>query len=192
MKINQWIETDEMRQIVPYDPNWPIVFKKVKEYITNSLPDLTVEHIGSTAVPRLRSKHMIDLLIIASNQNLQVVKKSLIGLGFHERDIWVDTKEKPYVGGSIFFNDRDFDINLHICREGSNSHIQTLFFRDVLQRDAKLCNKYEQLKFEAIENAGTDPKAYNDFKASFILEVNKSQIRWEDGHAYEVEIVGYH
>lgn len=175
MKINQWIETDEMRQIVPYDPNWPIVFTKVKEYITNSLPYLSVEHIGSTAVLGLRSKHMIDLLIITSNQDLQVVKKSLIGLGFHERDIWVDTKEKPYVGGSFFFNDRDFDINLHICREGSNSHIQTLFFRDALKRDAKLCCKYEQLKFEAIENAGTDPKAYNDYKASFILEVIKSQ-----------------
>ena len=175
MRINRWIETEEMRQLVPYDPDWPIVFKKVQEYITNSLPDLSIEHVGSTAVPGLRSKHMIDMLIIASNQDLQWVKKSLMGLGFHERDIWVDTEEKPYVGGSICFNDRDFDINLHICRAGSKSHGQILFFRDTLKRNATLCAKYERLKWEAIENAGTDPKAYNDFKAGFISAVIKTQ-----------------
>ena len=173
--INKWIETEEMRQIVPYDPNWPVIFKKVKEYITNSLPDLLIEHIGSTAVPELKSKHMVDLLVIASNQDLQMVKKSLISLWFHKRDIWVDTDEKPYVGGSLVFDDRDYDINLHICREGSKSHIQTLWFRNTLLRDVDLCRKYEQLKHDAIENAGTDPKAYNDYKSSFILEVIESQ-----------------
>lgn len=175
MRINRWIETEEMRQIVPYDPDWPIVFKKVQEYITNALPDLSMEHVGSTAVPGLRSKHMIDILIIASNPDLQGVKKSLMGLGFHERDIWVDTEEKPYVGGSIFFKDRVFDINLHICRAGSKSHDQILFFRDTLRRNANLCGKYERLKNEAIENAGTDPKAYNDFKAGFISAVINAQ-----------------
>jgi hypothetical protein len=70
------------------------------------LPNLSIEHIGSTAVPGLKSKHMIDLLVIVSNQNLQVVKKSLIGLGFHERDIWIDTEEKPYVGGSLVLGNK--------------------------------------------------------------------------------------
>jgi len=164
-----------MRQIVPYDPNWPNIYKKVKEYITNSLPDVSIEHIGSTAVPGLNSKHMVDLLVIASNQDLQILKKSLTRLGFHERDIWVDTDEKPYVGGSLTYDGRDYDINLHICRIGSQTHVQTLWFRDALLRDAKLCRKYEQLKHKAIENAGTDPKSYNDFKSGFILEVIESQ-----------------
>ncbi|MBI9087076.1 MAG: GrpB family protein [Desulfobacterales bacterium] len=164
-----------MRQIVPCDPNWPIVFKKVKEYILNFLPDLSIEHIGSTAVPGLSSKHMIDLLIIASNQDLQVVKKSLIDLGFHERDIWVDTDEKPYVGGSLIYDSRVYDINVHICRNGSQTHVQTLMFREALLAEKKLRHKYERLKHEAIENAGTDPKAYNDYKSSFILEVIESQ-----------------
>jgi len=175
MIINQWIETDEMRQIVPYDQNWPIIYKKVREYIKNSLPDVSIEHIGSTAVPGLKSKHMVDLLAIASIQDLQILKKSLIGLGFHERDIWVDTDEKPYVGGSLTYDGRKYDINVHICRTGSQTHVQTLLFRDALLGDANLCRKYEQLKHEAIENAGTDPKAYNDFKSDFILEVVESQ-----------------
>jgi GrpB-like predicted nucleotidyltransferase (UPF0157 family) len=118
---------------------------------------------------------MIDLLVIALNQDVQVLKKSLIGLGFHERDIWVDTDEKPYVGGSLTYDGREYDINVHICSNGSQTHVQTLLFRDVLLRDAKLCRKYEQLKHEAIENAGTDPKAYNDYKSSFILEIIESQ-----------------
>jgi len=175
MMIKQWIETEEIRQIVRYDQNWPIIYKKVKEYITHSLTDVSLEHIGSTAVPGLKSKHMVDLLVIASNQDLQIIKKSLIHLGFHERDIWVDTVEKPYVGGSLTYNGREYDINLHICSIGSKTHVQTLLFRDALLGDTTLCRKYEQLKREAIEKVGTDPKSYNDFKAGFILEVIESQ-----------------
>jgi GrpB-like predicted nucleotidyltransferase (UPF0157 family) len=79
------------------------------------------------------------------------------------------------VGGSLTYDGREYDINVHICSNGSQTHVQTLLFRDVLLRDAKLCRKYEQLKHEAIENAGTDPKAYNDYKSSFILEIIESQ-----------------
>lgn len=177
MMIHHWIETEEMRQIVPYDPNWPVVFKNVKEYIKDSLPSISIEHIGSTAVPGLQSKHMVDLLAIALRQDLQVLKKSLIGLGFHERDIWVDTHEKPYVGGSLTYDGRKYDVNVHICRFGSQTHVQTLRFRDALLGDEKLCRKYEKLKHEAILKAGTDPKSYNDFKSGFILNVIESRNR---------------
>ena len=69
---------------------------------------------------------MVDLLVIASNQDLQIVKKSLIGLGFHERDIWVDTDEKPYVGGSLIYKGREYDVNVHICHTGSTAHGERL------------------------------------------------------------------
>ena len=116
MKISGFVETKEMRRIVPYDPGWPLIYKEVAEYIKNSLPDVSIEHIGSTAVPGLQSKNMIDMLVIVLNRDVRSVKKSLIGLGFHTRDIWVDTDEKPYVGGSVTYDGKVYDINVHICR----------------------------------------------------------------------------
>jgi len=175
MKIKKFIETKEMRQVVPYNPRWPLIYKQVEEYIKNSVPDVSIEHIGSTAVPGLMSKNMVDMLVIASGIDVQSIKKSMINLGFHIRDIWVDTDEKPYVGGSLSYDGQVQDINVHICRINSVTHVQTLWFRDALRSDPQLCRKYEQLKHKAIKNAGTDPKSYNDYKSDFILEVIESQ-----------------
>jgi GrpB-like predicted nucleotidyltransferase (UPF0157 family) len=165
-----------MRELHPYDHNWPVVYQVLRRHIDQNMRDVSIEHIGSTAVPGLKSKSMIDLLVVTRRQDLQEVKRALLTLGFHEREVWVDTPDKPYVCGSIDYEGKTHDINVHICPLNSATHVNALRFRDALRRDADLRQEYESIKTRAVQEVGTQPEAYNEFKARFIQRVIESPL----------------
>ncbi len=171
MKINPWIEHPNFREVQPYSEEYAVIFSKLRNYILENITGIEVEHFGSTAVPGLAAKPMIDILVIAAERNLLEIKKELMKLKFHERDVWVDTPEKPYVGGSIIYNKKFYDVNVHVCRSNSPEHITNITFRDALRKNADLRSQYEKLKNEAITMVGKTPEEYNKYKSEFIRNV---------------------
>lgn len=168
MVVHRWIEDTSMRLVVPYSSAYPAIFEAIRTEILRAVDGVHVEHFGSTAVPGLAAKPMIDVLVVVPERDLLSVKREMTGLGFHERDVWVDTTEKPYVGGSVRWNGTPYDVNVHICREGSPDHTRNILFRDALRTDPELRARYSEIKNHAITAVGTDPREYNRFKESFI------------------------
>ena len=175
MSIHPWVESNAMRELRSYDRNWAAVYQVLRGYIERNVRDVSVEHIGSTAVPELKSKSMVDMLVITQRQDLQEVKRALVALGFHERDVWVDTEDKPYVCGSVVHAGTTYDVNVHVCRLDSATHVNSLRFRDALRREANLRREYEAIKMKAIREVGNNPEEYNKFKSRFIQRVIEAE-----------------
>jgi GrpB-like predicted nucleotidyltransferase (UPF0157 family) len=171
MNIELWIEDQKHRDVIPYSDYYSEIFEKIKNHILNAIPGVLVEHFGSTSIPGIQAKPMIDVLVVVDSENLADVRDNLIKVGYQRRNVWVDTKEKPYVCGSVKWKNNIYNINVHICRSNSPDHKNNLKFRDILRQRGDLRNEYEKIKLRAIKEVGKDAKKYNDYKQNFILKV---------------------
>ncbi|MDM0019846.1 GrpB family protein [Variovorax saccharolyticus] len=171
MKIERFDEGLEHRHIVPYDPVYAEVFLALRGHAQACLEGVELVHIGSTAVPELRGKPMIDIAAITSRASLREEQQAFERAGFHRRPVWVDKDDKPYVCASVLHRGRRFNINLHICHEGDPVHKDSLAFIDILNRRPDLRRKYERAKDRAHAIDPADPQVYNREKEAVIKEI---------------------
>ena len=82
MKIEAFDEGPEHRRILPYDPAYRDVFLLVERYVRTSLKGVELVHIGSTAIPDLRGKPMVDVVAVTGREDLRAERKELRSSGF--------------------------------------------------------------------------------------------------------------
>jgi GrpB-like predicted nucleotidyltransferase (UPF0157 family) len=152
--------------IVDYDPRWPATFASLADRLAAALGSLAVgiEHVGSTAVPGLAAKPIIDLdVVIASRADLPAVIDRLRLLGYdHEGDLGVpgrDAFASPPGGPSH---------HLYVCPAGSPALARHLALRDRLRADPEAAGAYGDLKRSLAARFGHDRAAYTDAKSAFI------------------------
>lgn len=157
--------------VVPYDPAWPEASARVRTRIAGVLGDLAVgiEHIGSTAVPGLDAKPIIDVdVVVRPDQDLAEVVERLAGLGYrHLGDLGI-------IGRQAFRAPAGDDLprhHLYVCPSGSAALSAHLILRDELRADAALAAEYGALKRELAERYRADRDAYAEGKTHFITGV---------------------
>jgi len=157
--------------VEPYDPQWSVEFEKIKAFLLPYIGDLIVDihHVGSTSVPGLSAKPIIDFDIeIASMEVFPQVKKQLGKLGFHhEGDYGISGREvfKPE-------NPDDFMLyHMYVCPTDSVEFKQHLCFRYALRISPDTKKEYEELKTVLAEKCGNDIDAYIDGKTGFIRSI---------------------
>ena len=117
-------------------------------------PDLVVEHIGSTSVPGLPGKGIVDLSIQTTPDDIPGVVAMLYELGFGPQpgpDPWPATRPMPV--GSLELDGRHYRIHLHVQPVGGDFP-RDLAFRDALRNDPELRRQYEDLKLGITERRG--------------------------------------
>nr|WP_315225843.1 GrpB family protein [uncultured Albidiferax sp.] len=153
----------------PYDPAWPHAFAAERGRLASVLPGVfqDIAHIGSTAVPGMPAKPVIDLL---AGVESMVVAKS----------ITEPICQSGYTTSAEFnasLQDRQWFMrwaeghrthHLHVVVHASKVWREHLAFRDALRSDAALAARYAALKFELVARHATDREAYTDAKATFI------------------------
>jgi GrpB-like predicted nucleotidyltransferase (UPF0157 family) len=157
--------------IHPYNPAWEKLaaaeIKTIKE-VANQLPYTSIEHIGSTAVPTLSSKPIIDIFIVLKSisQADQWIKP-LETMGYV---FWDENPDKSHLrffkGMPPFGTKRTHHI--HIVDESNNAIEHHILFRDILRRDEKIRGAYEALKLKLSQSFQSDREAYTDKKSDFI------------------------
>ena len=165
--------TDKI-EIVPYNPNWPMVAAEEISLIEKVLPYnwvIDIQHIGSTAVPELAAKSIIDIYIgVTSIQEAQQAIKPIKELGYQ---FWADNpnKEKMFFvkGMPAFGTGRTHHI--HIVEHDSNYWRARILFRNYLRSHVEEVQEYEQLKRKLMQEHSLDREAYTDAKAEFITAV---------------------
>lgn len=172
MKIDAFDESLEQRNILPHSPAYAEVFAQVQRYVQQNLAGVELVHIGSTAIQGLRGKPMVDVAAVATAQDLRAAQHAFERLGFHRRAVWVDTDEKPYVCGSIAYDGRRFNINIHVCHRGDPVHADSLAFMKILSQRADLRAMYEAVKDHAHEIDPVNPEVYNRAKEGVIKEIH--------------------
>ena len=155
-----------------YQKAFPKIFIGAQKQLKTVLPANTeIHHIGSTAVPGLGGKGMIDIMIALPNwRQEEKIISLLTGAGYKHLH--------PRYRGRIFMSpdaETHFkDIHLHIVLKGSADYKKLLFFRDVLRRNQKLVQEYQKIKNDLLKLK--IPRAeYTKRKSLFIENIIKQQ-----------------
>ena len=156
--------------IAPYDPAWPGLFEEESARIEAALGDQVtrVEHVGSTAVPGLGAKPVVDIQVsVRSMVPRTAYTDALVKLGYRwALDPWTDEHEffsRDVNGGRAF--------HVHVCGQGSEWEQRHVSFRDWLRDHPQDATAYERLKRDLAERHPRDPYTYTDEKSAFIREI---------------------
>ncbi len=157
----------ERRRIViaDYDPAWPVRFDAERARVASALGDraLTIEHIGSTSVPGLSAKPIIDLLATVVDPDDEApLREPLERAGYELR------VREP---GHRMFRTPAKDVHVHVLADGDPEVQRHLVFRDRLRGSAAQRDAYERLKRELARWEWNDMNDYADAKGPFIEAV---------------------
>jgi GrpB-like predicted nucleotidyltransferase (UPF0157 family) len=156
----------DMVVIHPYDPVWPQEFAREREALLRLFAgeDIVVEHVGSTAVPGVGAKPIIDMMLgVADIRSVERHTDSLGHLDYGYRpeyEKFVPERRffrKPQEGKQRF--------HLHCVCKDTDFFRDHILFRDTLRNDAQVAAEYLALKQELAEKFRNDRAAYTDANA---------------------------
>ncbi len=163
-------------EIVPYNPEWPLLFRQLGGQLRAQLGDaaLRIDHIGSTSVPGLDAKPIIDVQIsVSSLEPLEAYKLPLERAGFMHRADNPDRTKRYF--RELPGNRRT---HIHVRRAGSWPEQLALLFRDYMRCHPEDCKRYARLKYELAERYRDDRHGYTEAKHPFIWDIIQKADRW--------------
>ena len=172
-KIDRVLKEDVA--VVPYDPHWPELFKEEKAHLLSCLPKTLVnriEHFGSTAVPGLTAKPIVDMLVEVTSldetrQKVPFILEPKV-YDYFWRPVWGDDMPPFYA----FFIKRDADGNrthhIHLV-EAHFELWDRLLFRDYLIEHPHVAQDYSKLKLKLSNIHVNDRVANTEAKTDFIV-----------------------
>lgn len=161
-------------EIIDYNPQWENQFLELESLYLKALGNkiLKVEHVGSTSIPGLKSKPIIDIDIVIKDSDIleKVVIKEIENLGYeHLGDLGISGRE------AFKLNEATREIypkhNLYVCRKGSIGLKNHLLFRDYLIDNPEKVEEYGNLKLELARNFPNDIDTYCSGKTEFITKI---------------------
>ena len=147
----------------PYDPDWPSRFETEFRVLVSLFGDrsIRIEHVGSTAVPGLVAKPIIDIMMgLTSLAEAEALVEPLRSVGYHyvpEYEAQIPDRRyfrKPHI--------RPRTHHLHCVVLGSQSWTRTLLFRDYLRNDPEIAAAYGHLKSELATSHGKNSIRQSD------------------------------
>lgn len=155
-------------RVVAYDPAWPDGFDTVRRRIRPAVADiaLAIEHVGSTAVPGLPAKPVIDIDVVVPRAALADGILRLTDLGYeHRGDLGVPDREafRPPPGPPRH--------HLYLCPADSRALANHLAVRDHLRRHRDDARAYGALKRRLARRYPDDMDAYVEGKTAFLLDI---------------------
>lgn len=171
--INGNIEHNQTILLKPYDDRWPALFEREKNRISKILRDraLMIEHIGSTSVPGLTAKPIIDILLVVEDAG----KEELYVNDLCEHGYILRIKEPDFENHHMF-KGPDTDINLHVFSKGSKEIEKYLLFRNYLRHHADARQLYEDTKKELAKKTWKYVQNYADAKTDVVQKILKAAI----------------
>ena len=162
-------------EIVDYDPAWPARYESMRARLADALgaTAVRIDHVGSTAVPGLAAKPVIDIQIsVPAVADAAAFKDAIEAQGFASRMI------EP---GHHYFRPppgvpRDYQV--HVCTIGSDWEWRHVLFRDYLRADPGTRAGYEALKRDLATRFAQDRIGYNDAKGPFIEAAVERAREW--------------
>jgi len=160
-------------EVLPYDPAWPLRFEEVRKHLLSILSgqDVRVEHVGSTSVPDLAAKPILDIdIVLLDGANFTEVKALLEANGyFHLGDLGIFGREAfRYQGEPQLMRH-----NLYVLQADADELKRHLTFRDWLRGHPQDREAYAQAKMAAARQFPHDISAYIDAKSDVILDIYK-------------------
>ena len=156
---------DELR-LLPHDPAWGDDFLAERRRIADAFGDASVqiEHVGSTSIPTVHAKPILDIAILCGEGGVEPVARALAGIGYEFRGRFDDE-----VGHYYAVLDRG-TVRLcqaHIFTEATAGWHSALRFRDVLRRHVELAREYDDFKL-GLAKVAADKTEYAEVKSRWV------------------------
>ncbi|MBU0904122.1 MAG: GrpB family protein [Firmicutes bacterium] len=163
----------EKIEIIKPDPMWEDKGIQEKEELCNLLSPFgvkQVEHIGSTAIPNLPAKPIIDLM--ASIPSFQHINKIVKNLSLHDwHYVPPELDNQPWRRFFVKVKDDKRVAHLHLMQEGEDRWEKQLEFRNKLRTNAHLAEEYASIKSQLAQEFNNDRERYTEAKTEFINKV---------------------
>ncbi len=155
--------------IESYNPDWIYQFEKIKEKLSYFLTgiDINIEHVGSTSVPKLAAKPIIDIDIIYYQvADFERIKNTLESYGYYHNG------NQDIDGREVFKREakHDDDVldkishHLYVCKNDCEELQRHIFSRDYLRKNEIAREFYQNLKYQIAEEANQHRKIYANLK----------------------------
>ncbi len=156
-------------EVVPYSHDWPQLFSRVAEQLREAfdgLPTIEIEHVGSTAVPGLAAKPILDVDVIVRREMVGDTIGALEAAGYvHRGDLGVTDRE------AFVAPDEDPPRNVYVCVSGTLHVRNHLAVRNALRTNPELRDRYGALKLELAGDPDMDIRRYIAGKSAVLQEV---------------------
>ena len=167
-------------RIVPYNPDWKILFEQEKELIKRALGEntvLNVEHIGSTSVAGLAAKPTIDIMVEVSNlidEVKQYITQGLKTIGYGNMQNAEKENKMTFGKGydERYLHNQTYHVHI---REKGNTPQEEIYFRDYLRQNSDVRDKYAELKCSLAERYQFNREDYTNAKTEFIMKITEQQ-----------------
>jgi GrpB-like predicted nucleotidyltransferase (UPF0157 family)/GNAT superfamily N-acetyltransferase len=161
---------------IPYDSNWPNLFQNVSDQIKKIWGNdfIILHHIGSTAIPGLMAKPIIDILGVIKNLNeiTQLRNNQLIDLGFDSKGAF-GIEDRSYYSRKTYIA-----THLHIFPENHFQIKKHFLFRDYLKAHPNAVSLYQNKKIELLNQFPDDANSYQSGKNELITELTRLAYLW--------------
>lgn len=162
------VEHNQTIVLKPYDENWSILFEREKQRISTILKDkaLMIEHIGSTSVPGLIAKPIIDILLVVEDAGKEEdYVDDLVAHGYILR-----IKEPDFENHHMFLGP-DTDIHLHVFSQDSKEIEKYLLFRNYLRNHQEAKEFYANTKKALAKKKWKYVQNYADAKSDVVQQI---------------------
>ncbi len=166
--------------ISEYDPNWTKQFNSIKDFLSEVFGSkaIRIEHVGSTSIPGMKAKPLIDVLVVVEKmEDFPEQKNKMILAGYE----WGENYIAPNT--LIFFkfgHDGEKLENIHVCEHDAPKAKQFLVMRDFFRAFPEKAKAYSELKEVNAQKYPTDYPSYRAAKKPFLDEVEKEAYKWSE------------
>lgn len=155
-------------RLLPYTPRWAVLYQHEVEVLYRAFGNqlVDIEHFGSTAVPGIHAKPILDLLGgVVQIDDPEPYQSSLAAVGY-EYAWWIDLPDHL-----VFGKGRPRTHLLYLVEHGGLAWRDGVRFRNALRDTPELAVEYDTFKRALLERYATDPPAYTQAKMTFIQRV---------------------
>jgi len=156
-----------------YNDNYKKYFSKEKKNVKRVLGNrVFIEHVGSTAIPKLGGKGIVDIVVGIEDNHISEYCNILKKSGYEFRKI-ASTPKRLFFRKDYNYRGKVRRIHIHLVKVGSKDWTEMTFFRDYLLEHPQAVKDYAQIKKEAVKKAKGEGKVYKEFKKEFITSITQ-------------------
>jgi GrpB-like predicted nucleotidyltransferase (UPF0157 family) len=153
-------------ELVPYDPDWPVAFTRIREKLEGLLRPyvVTIEHVGSTSIPGLAAKPLLDIdIVLRGLDDVPATTQILLARNYEPRgnryddDVW-----------AFMLRDGTPPERIYICPPDNLTHQRRIIFRDHLRSHPEAAAAYAALKQDLAAKFRYDGDRYTASKRAFV------------------------
>ena len=166
-----------------YNPEWPKWFEEIKAYLGAKISQvcIQIEHVGSTSIPGMTAKPIIDLILVIKPQDFEKIKALLAECGYYHRGDLVIEEREAFGFEDVAARSSMPLHHLYVCPKHSAELKKEIAFRDFLRQSKEYAERLSELKWSLAEEFNNDRDAYMEGKAALCGEITERALEHSEG-----------